>query len=214
MVETEAADWLTKEQAAAAIGVSTKTIEAWAKAGKLHQRRARSPKGTGVKVAVYHPAEVEALRAERQPDATPYLVPAGSGALPAPAPRGGVPPVDRRALATAIEFLLGVAVDGGGAAPRPGVRPVAELALVGFLAPREAAALANLPYAEIRRLMKAGTLPARKVGGAWRIRRADVEALWTTSTSTSAGTSDASPIRTPSAPRSRARRSTASRPKA
>src|SRR5205823_12754382 len=55
----ELSDWLTKQQAADAIGVSTKAIERFAQAGKLEQRfRAQAH---GPKVAVYFPDDVAKL---------------------------------------------------------------------------------------------------------------------------------------------------------
>jgi hypothetical protein len=66
--------WLTKQQAAEAIGVSTKTIEKLAAEGQFEQAYWRRPL-TGAKVSVYHPDEVERIRRERNPGAKPFVLP-------------------------------------------------------------------------------------------------------------------------------------------
>lgn len=53
---------------------------------------------------------------------------------------------------------------------RPGGRMAEE-----FLTPEQAAAIAQVSVFTIRRWIKEGELPARKVGRLWRIRRSDVE---------------------------------------
>jgi ribosomal protein S27AE len=60
--------WLTKQQAAQAIGVSTKTIEKLARDGDISQRFRRNLR-TGVRVAVYQPADV--ARIPRRPGVRP-----------------------------------------------------------------------------------------------------------------------------------------------
>src|ERR1700688_5103207 len=66
--------WLTKQQAAEAIGVSTKTIEKLAAEGQFEQAYWRRPQ-TGAKVSVFHPEEVERIRRERNPGAKPFMMP-------------------------------------------------------------------------------------------------------------------------------------------
>ncbi len=65
--------WLTKAQAAEALGVSTKTIEKLAEDKVLQKetwRRAGKPA-----IAVYHPDDVQRERQKRLPDAEPFVVP-------------------------------------------------------------------------------------------------------------------------------------------
>jgi excisionase family DNA binding protein len=50
----------------------------------------------------------------------------------------------------------------------------------GVFTVEEAASYLRVSRQTIWRLIRAGTLPAGKVGRAWRIRRIDVEALLTT----------------------------------
>jgi hypothetical protein len=67
-------DWFTKQQAADAIGVSTKAIERFAQAGKLEQRS--RPQTRGPNVAVYFPDDVARLASERRPGPpAPFVVP-------------------------------------------------------------------------------------------------------------------------------------------
>ena len=71
--------WLTKQQAATAIGVTTKTVERLAQDQKLQQASWRRPTG-GPEVAVYHPADVARLAKERRPGAAPFVLPAAADA--------------------------------------------------------------------------------------------------------------------------------------
>jgi len=74
-------EWLTKAQAAQAIGVSTKTVEQMALAGKLRLAKYRRPQ-TGARISVYHPEDVERQRAERNPGAGPYVLGASPHVVP------------------------------------------------------------------------------------------------------------------------------------
>jgi excisionase family DNA binding protein len=151
--------WPTKQQAADAIGVSTKLIEQLAKEKKLQAAKWKRPEG-GPAIAVYHPADVDRLRQERNPDAAPFVLPAEAEPQKAVALRQQPPDVIK---------LLAAAI----ASQKNGVRIPERL----FLTIPEAADYSGLPQTELRRRMKAGTLPALKTGGGWRIRRADLEQL-------------------------------------
>src|SRR5438105_13268396 len=95
---TDLSHWLTKQQAADAIGVSTKAIERFTQAKKLEQRfrpRAGSPH-----VAVYDPDDVARIAHERHPAPPPFVLPA-------------VPPGNRqarRAAAPSTELAIAAAV--------------------------------------------------------------------------------------------------------
>ena len=68
------ADWLTKEQVAAALEVSTKAVESFAKARKLQQRMRKA--GTGHARVVYCPEDVDRLKRDRSAsDDAPFVVP-------------------------------------------------------------------------------------------------------------------------------------------
>lgn len=170
MPASDFSDWLTKQQAAEALGVSTKTLEQWAQRGRLQQASWKRP-GGGARITVYHPADVARLRQERQPGAPAFVVPA----VPAAAGNG------RAAEPTAL------------AAPLPPVEEILR-ALVGavvraasekseksentrlFLTLDEAAEASGLPRAYLRRLIAEGKLEAIKSRG-WRIRRRDLDQL-------------------------------------
>jgi hypothetical protein len=63
--------WITKVEAAGLIGVSTKTIESFANAGKLKsETRARPGKPP---ITVYDPKSVEKLRKAREPEILPAI---------------------------------------------------------------------------------------------------------------------------------------------
>src|SRR6185369_10734030 len=67
--------WLTKQQAADAIGVSTKLVEQLAKEKKLQSAQWKRPEN-GAWVSVYHPDDVARERKERNPDAPAFVLPA------------------------------------------------------------------------------------------------------------------------------------------
>jgi excisionase family DNA binding protein len=164
-------------EAQAEIGCSKRTIERLAAARTLEQRL--RPTAGSPAVAVYNPDDVARIASERRPDPVPFVLPAGTthgngnghtirdsriaNKLNVPA---GDDPI--RQLAAAFErFLL--------SPPSP---PVAErVAEKLFLTIPEAAAIANLPQAYVRSIVRAGTLPAIKTGAGYRIRRKDLEAL-------------------------------------
>lgn len=75
MADPDYATWLPKQQAADAIGVSTKTLESMAKAGQLQQAFWRRPTG-GPALAVYHPGDVARLAKARHPAPAPFVLPA------------------------------------------------------------------------------------------------------------------------------------------
>jgi excisionase family DNA binding protein len=160
-------DLFTKAQAAAALGCSTKTIEALVKRKVLQQVSEKSP-DTGAIVAMYYRDDVLAERTRRYPDAAPFVLApaAGNGFAPLPGDITIVP------AAGGVERMTALLEALGPLAP-PSVRVPEKI----FLTLDEATAYSGLPYTEIRRLMTSGALPARKLGGGWRIKRVDLEAL-------------------------------------
>ncbi|MEP7304184.1 MAG: helix-turn-helix domain-containing protein [Acidobacteriota bacterium] len=182
MTDTDLSDWLPIVHAAQIIRCSTRTIERLARAQKLEQRL-RPQDGTPP-VVVYNPDDVARIASERRPAPPPFVLPAGR----APVNRNGqghgqslketpgsflqtLPAGDdpiRQLFAAALRAVL--------SPPSP---PVAErMAETLFLTIKEAAIMANLPAADIRRAIESGELKARKTGrGGWRIRRKDLEAL-------------------------------------
>lgn len=69
--------WLSKQQAADAIGCSTKFVEQLVKDRKIQHAMWRRPDG-GPRIAVYHRQDVERIRKKRNPDAPPFVLPPDS----------------------------------------------------------------------------------------------------------------------------------------
>jgi len=173
------ATWLTKQQAADAIGVTTKTVERFVQAGQIQQARWQRD-GRGPLLAVYQPDDVARLAQERQPGPLPaFLVP--STAAPANGNGhersiSGISPIASLALAapelpSSGEELLRVLVTAA-------VRLMSETSQTSalFLTLAEASAVSGLSQAYLRRAIEAKTLPAERDRG-WKIRRKDLEAL-------------------------------------
>jgi hypothetical protein len=169
------ADWLTKREAAAAIGVSTKAIERFAAARKLEQRS--RPQARGPAVAVYHPQDVARLAAERRTSPpAPFVVP--DGAPPVSGKGDGI--ADRLAIAgspvggdDALQRFATALVRAVGSQTSETWAPMSQTLFVTIT---QAAAVSGLSSACLRRLIADGTLKALKDRG-WRIRRRDLEML-------------------------------------
>jgi excisionase family DNA binding protein len=160
--------WLTKQQAAEAIGVSTKTVEKLADAKQLQQAMLRRPGKPSI--AVYHPDDVARVRAERNPEAEPFVLPpedSPSQNVENPSPTSRVP-----ALAKSQNALGSFAAIAEMFRPPDRVRLAERL----FLTLDEASELSGLPKAYLRSLMAEGKI-GLKACGRWRIRRADLEKL-------------------------------------
>lgn len=183
MTSPDYSTWLTKAQAADAIGVSTKTIEAFAKDAKIQQAAWR-PSGRGPEKAVYNPDDVARIAQERRPGLPPFVLPASSNG---------------NGNGRGVSGLSGVSIDTGAALERSGPLPTGEeiLRLVFaaalrslaseksetsensqklFLTIPEAAAVSGFSQAYLRRACRGGWSGAIKDKG-WKIRRKDLEQL-------------------------------------
>ncbi len=178
--------WLTKQQAADAIKVTTKSIERFVQAGKIQQARWR-PSGRGPELAVYEPSDVARVAAERQSGPLPpFLMPAAAPVTPhrmstsSTNGNGHHPETPITALAT---------VELGTDLVRPGTDVLrAVIAAVYhvmsetsqtarlFLSIPDASAVSGLTQAYLKRAIADGRLPAIRDRG-WRIKRTDLEAL-------------------------------------
>lgn len=178
--------WLTKQQAADAIGVSTKTIEQWAIEGKL-QRAVWRLQGRGAQKAVYHPDDVARIASERRGTPSAFVLPVGvtspvngnghpTGITPL-TPLTGSPSGEdilRLVFAAALQRLT---VDP------PDTSQSSQNRL--FLTLAEAVALSGLSAWTLRQAMIDGKLPCTReprshwtaADRGWRIRRKDLEAL-------------------------------------
>jgi hypothetical protein len=175
MSDPDYSTWLTKQQAADQIGVTTKTIERLAQDGKIQQAAWR-PENRGPERAVYHPDDVARIASERRPGAAPFVLPA----LPAGNGNGRTHPPTSTHMQTrpsavpalppgedVLRLLFGAAL-----------RAVSEKSETPplFLTIPEAAVVSGFSQAYLRRKCQAGWSGAIK-DRAWKIRRRDLEQL-------------------------------------
>jgi excisionase family DNA binding protein len=181
MTPPDYSTWLTKQQAAEAIGVTTKSIERFVQEGKIQQARWRRPTG-GPELAVYHPDDVARIAQARQPGPLPpFLVPGGAPASTNGNGHGGLTPITpitpspfsnveeaRRAFVVGLSEFAGLLKT---------VSQTSETSTLWVTVP-EAAAILGFPQADVRRLIHDGELNCRRTGrGGIRIRRTDLGAL-------------------------------------
>jgi excisionase family DNA binding protein len=177
MADVDYATWCTKQQAADAIGVTTKTVEQLAKDRRLEQGFWRRPTG-GPLLAVYNPDDVARIAQERHQAPAPFVLPA----VPASTGNG-----NGRRHANAPDQVLALAppaVAGDdlvrqflhGLLNAATTAPASESSQKLFLSIDEAAAVSGLSRACLRRLIRDEKLAAVRDRG-WRIRRRDLEQL-------------------------------------
>lgn len=159
--------WLTKQQAADAIGVSTKHVERLANEKQLQHARWKRPEG-GAWFSVYHPEDVARIASQRNPGAA-FVMPDGDTA----AKQATTAIATRQPAPEQFMQALVAAVSGMSRTSQNGVRTSERL----FLTIPEAADFSGLPQSYLRALMKEEKLPALKTGGGWRIRQADLKKL-------------------------------------
>lgn len=171
------ANWLTKQQTATAIGVSTKGVERFEKAGRL-QKATRPAKGSP-DVVVYHPDDVARLAKARQREAAPFVVPAvgnGNGDHLVTAgdqlvTKSHIPGVIYPEVKTEdglVRALFAAAVQQ--------VLSQTSQTPTLFLTLAEASTVSGLSVRCLRRLIVEQKLAAVRDRG-WRIRRRDLEQL-------------------------------------
>jgi Helix-turn-helix domain len=175
------AAWLTKAQAAEALGVSTKAIERFTQAGKLEQRF--RPQAHGPQVAVYFPDDVRRLALERQPGPpTPFVVPGpttanGNGA----ATQQNVARKQHDvALALPGDDPLRAFAAAVVAAVMSQTSQTLPASPTSLLTLEETAAFLRVTVWRVRALIRTGALTPIKLSGRaadWRIRRKDLEQL-------------------------------------
>lgn len=149
--------WLTKQQAADAIGVSTKTVEQLALRKEIEQGKRIRPGRPAI--AVYNPQDVERVSKERNPDAVPFVLPP---AAPGEAVSTEIARTSQN-FPNLLEAALLQAVQ----------RPAAPRLFMGV---DEASEYSGLPKSYLKELIREGKI-GLKTGAGWRIRRADLEAL-------------------------------------
>jgi len=153
--------WLSKAQAAEAIGVSTKTIEKLAEAGAIQKqtwRRAGKPA-----IAVYHPDDIQRERKKRNPEAEAFVLPQDETSPPASTALVKSQATPEAFMAAFIESIR---------------RPQDDIRLTErhYLTVKEASRLTGLTESYLMRKIKANELPAIK-DVSWKIKRSDLEKL-------------------------------------
>lgn len=175
MTDQDLLDWPSKQEAAARLGVTVKTIERLTRAGKL-ERRFRNRPGTSP-IAVYDPKDVITVQAERSKPQPPHVQaapPAGNGA--GPYAGDAIVPLARPSEVQHVATILSEI----GAIFQKTLSHTSHTPshTAIFLTVDEAAVYSGLPARELRRAIKSGDLPARKtVRAGLRIRRKDLDAL-------------------------------------
>lgn len=177
MPQRDLASWFTQEQAAEAIGCSTKHIRKLAAERKLQQASYRRPSG-GNRIRVYHPQDVERVRRERNPEAPPFVVPPTSDELRlgaaleatrelaplAPAAPGELLVTVLQGILEALRSGSSGTVDAGSGSSRT------------FLTFEEAAAYTGAPVRYLQRLVRERKLEATPTRPRL-LRRRDLDAL-------------------------------------
>src|SRR2546426_9209580 len=75
MAKADYSTWITKQDAAEAIGVSTKAIERWAQEKEIQVAKWKRPAG-GPAIVVCHPGDVERITRDRNPGTETFVIPA------------------------------------------------------------------------------------------------------------------------------------------
>lgn len=171
MTQIDYSTWITKQDAAQAIGVHTKQIERLGQEGKLQVRKWKRPTG-GTPIVVCHPKDVERLARERNPENGAFLVPALKE------------PADNGAQAVAVRPSVEQFLDALAAAvkTRETMSETSEIRLPLWLTLQQAVDYSGLPKATLVHMIATGELKARDVGagrrgGRWRICKAVLEEL-------------------------------------
>ncbi len=150
---------LTKQKAAEFLGVTIRSIEAYAAKGKLTPAKA---KGTRGDITVYDEQELEKLKAEREQI---RYVPRPETALALPASDRQNAIVKRRDVAEFIALIESA---------RTAAPSIADLAAKPLLKLDEAQMLTGLSRQTLREGIDSGKLKAKVVGRSWRIKRDDL----------------------------------------
>jgi excisionase family DNA binding protein len=151
---------LTKQEAADFLGVTIRSIEAYAAKGKLTPAKAKGQRGD---ITVYDEKEIEALKREREQI---QYVPRPETALTVPDRAGQNAIVRRRDVAEFIALIESA---------RTATPSIADLAAKPLLKLDEAKMLTGLSRRTLREAIDTGKLRAKRIGSAWRIKRDDLE---------------------------------------
>lgn len=166
MAKADYSKWITKQDAAEAIGVSTKQIERWAQDKEIQVVKWKRPEG-GTRIVVCHPGDVERIARNRNPETETFVIPKDQ----APVPNGDLPA--RQLSADRLVQILAGAL---------GTSQTSQTRLTGlWLTLQEAQEYSGLPVAILRVLIETGRLAAIDVGvrrgGRWRVRKIDLRRI-------------------------------------
>jgi excisionase family DNA binding protein len=151
---------MTKQQVADHLGVTIRSVEAYASKGKLTPAKA---KGTRGDITVYDEKEVEALKQEREQI---QYVPRPETALATAGSTGQAGIAKRRDLADFIKLIESA---------RAAAPSFSDLAAKPLLKLEEAQTLTGLSRQTLREAIETGKLKAKVIGRAWRIKRTDLD---------------------------------------
>lgn len=175
--DTDYASWLTKAEAAAAIGVTTKTVERLAEKGTIQQRLTQR-QGRGPTLAVYQPDDVVRVAQERRQSPAAFVLPAG---VTSPVNGNGHSIPNALALSPQAQPPGDDVLRLVFAAALRAVSETSETPTTVYLDVDQAAAFLNWTPRDLRRAIRAGDVPTRnkerRDWRTWRIRRKDLEAL-------------------------------------
>jgi hypothetical protein len=169
--------WLTKQQAADALAMSTKQIERWAQDKRLQCAKWKRP-GGGPAIVVYHPADIERIARDRNPDAEPFVLPAAAAAEK-PAVNGSHAIALRQQSPAEVLQAFAAAFRDASQTSQTGVGSV-RLAERLYLTIGEASEYTGLGIGYLRRQIAEQKLELVKGAGPHRadvLRRADLEKL-------------------------------------
>ena len=160
--------WLTKRETATRLGVSTKAIERWTRAGKIEQRL--RPQAGSPAVSVYFPEDIIKLEAERA--ARPFVVGAAVPANGSGKTGLVVPPASSGLSEEALAKVLGSFVSAI-------QKPTSQMSQTAkWLTIDEAAVYLGWPTRDVRQAIKSGELPAKHtIRNGWRISRKALDAI-------------------------------------
>jgi excisionase family DNA binding protein len=169
--------WLTKPEAAARTGRTTKTIQRWAADGKLTPVRWQRL-GRGPILNVYNPVQVDEVAAGTRLEPPAFVL---AGVSDVPVNGNGHQPVAEPSAALTIpeadvstsEAFLPIVV----AIARRVMSEMSRTSETLFVTIPEAAVVSGLSRTYLKRQLEAGTLKGIRDGRRWRIRRTDLEAL-------------------------------------
>jgi excisionase family DNA binding protein len=154
---------MNKTEAAAFIGVSTRALERYAAAGKLAAHYVRGKTG---QVLAFDEAELQRFKAELEAPTD----------KPRQEPSRALAKLDGAVNAGAIEVLARLVEAANIGATRPDkARPPVPVEAKLLLTRAEAQAMTGLSWSTLSAAIVAGELKERRLGKAFRIKRADLE---------------------------------------